>query len=66
LRGETTLEEAVAAIKRETRRLVRHQANWFKGDDPAIHWFDTADGAHLVDTIERFVRDWLGATSASL
>jgi tRNA dimethylallyltransferase len=66
LRGETTLEEAVAAIKRETRRLVRHQANWFKRDDPALYWFDAADGAHVIDTIERFVRDWLVGTPASL
>jgi tRNA dimethylallyltransferase len=66
LRGETTLEEAVAAIKRETRRLVRHQANWFKHEDPSIHWFDTADGAYAVDAVERFVRDWLVVTSASL
>ena len=66
LRGETTLEEAVAAIKRETRRLVRHQANWFKRDDVSIRWFDTADGSHAVDTVERCVRDWLVATPASL
>jgi tRNA dimethylallyltransferase len=59
LRGETTLEEAVAAIKRETRRFVRQQANWFKPDDPAIHWFDTAELDHAVKKIEQFVRDVL-------
>jgi tRNA dimethylallyltransferase len=40
LRGECDLEEAVRRIKRETRRFVRRQANWFKPTDPAIHWFD--------------------------
>jgi tRNA dimethylallyltransferase len=35
LRSEMTLEEAVAAIKRETRRFVRQQANWFKPGDPS-------------------------------
>jgi tRNA dimethylallyltransferase len=54
LRGEMALDEAVTAIKHETHRFVRQQANWFKPDDPAIHWFDAAEAA------ERFVRDWLG------
>jgi tRNA A37 N6-isopentenylltransferase MiaA len=34
LHGEITLDESVAAIKRETRRFVRQQANWFKPRDP--------------------------------
>lgn len=65
LRDEMILEEAVAAIKRETRRFVRHQANWFKRDDPAIHWFDATDGERVVGAIERFIRDWLVAAPAS-
>lgn len=40
LRGEVSLDEAVALIKKETRRFVRQQYNWFRLDDPAIHWFD--------------------------
>lgn len=65
LRGELTLDEAVAAIKRETRRFVRQQANWFKLDDPAIHWFDVTLGTQAVELartaeeIARFVRDRL-------
>jgi len=42
LRGEVTLEEAVALIKRHTRRFVRQQYNWFRLSDPTIHWFDAA------------------------
>ena len=38
LRGEGTLDDAVAEIRRATRQFVRRQANWFKMDDPAIHW----------------------------
>ena len=38
LRGQTSLEEAVVLIKRHTRQFVRRQANWFKENDPAIHW----------------------------
>ncbi len=40
LRGQCDLPEAVRRIRRETRRFVRRQANWFKPSDPAIHWFD--------------------------
>lgn len=40
LRGEVTLAEAVALIKKETRRFVRQQYNWFRLDDSRINWFD--------------------------
>ncbi len=40
LRGEVSLEEAVRLIKHDTRRFVRHQYNWFRLNDPLIHWFD--------------------------
>jgi tRNA dimethylallyltransferase len=40
LRGETSLEEAVQSIKRETRRFIRHQYNWFRPSAPHIRWFD--------------------------
>jgi len=40
LRGETSLEEAVQEIKRQTRRFIRQQYNWFRPSDPRIHWFD--------------------------
>ena len=44
LAGEASLDETVQAIKRATRRFVRHQANWFQPGDPRIHWLDaTAD-----------------------
>ena len=45
LRGEASLEEAVALIKRHTRRFVRQQANWFRADDPQIEWFDVSKAA---------------------
>jgi len=40
LRGEIPLEEAALCIKRETRRFIRHQYNWFRLSDPHIRWFD--------------------------
>ena len=42
LAGQATLAEVIQAIKRATRRFVRHQSNWFRLDDPRIHWVDAA------------------------
>lgn len=57
LRGDISLQEAVARMKRRTREFVRRQANWFKRDDKSIHWFRARDGA--VDEICALVRAWL-------
>jgi tRNA dimethylallyltransferase len=48
LRGEVNLEEAVALIKKETRRFVRQQYNWFRLDDPRINWFEAEAGFQEV------------------
>ena len=40
LRGEATLDEVAGAIKRNTRRFVRHQSAWFRKADPRVHWLD--------------------------
>jgi len=40
LQGEMGYDEAVAAIKQQTRRFVRQQYTWFSLDDPRIVWFD--------------------------
>ncbi len=40
LKGELDLREMADRIKAETHRLVRHQYNWFRLNDPRIHWFD--------------------------
>jgi tRNA dimethylallyltransferase len=42
LAGRAGLDEVVHEIKRATRRFVRHQANWFRSDDPRIHWIESA------------------------
>ena len=41
LRGECGLAEAIAAIRRDSRRFVRRQANWFRVLDPRIRWLET-------------------------
>lgn len=60
LRGEMTLDEAVAQMKRLTRVFVRRQANWFRENDPLIHWFEME--TNVAARIEQFIRgsdDWL-------
>ena len=58
LRGEVSRDEALALIKRHTRRFVRQQANWFRADDPSILWFDVSDADCRVVAAQ--IRDFLG------
>ncbi|HEX9018114.1 MAG TPA: tRNA (adenosine(37)-N6)-dimethylallyltransferase MiaA [Anaerolineaceae bacterium] len=58
IRGEMALDDAVAQMKRLTRRFIRHQVNWFKATDPAIHWFTA--GPDTVDEIESLLRSGEG------
>ena len=57
LRGEVSLKDAVALIKRHTRRFVRQQYNWFRLSDPNIHWIDASaiDYAALHDLVREFL-----------
>lgn len=42
IRGEISLEEALQAIKKDTRRFVHQQYTWFRLDDKRIRWFDVS------------------------
>jgi tRNA dimethylallyltransferase len=54
LQGKISLADAVQLIRRRTRSFVRRQANWFKLDDPEIHWFNTEDSpAEKIETLLR-------------
>lgn len=57
LKGKTTFAEAVVLIKRHTHEYVRRQANWFKPDDPAIHWYLASPSSDKE--IETLIRDWI-------
>ncbi len=57
LLGKITLEEAVLLIKRLTRQYVRRQANWFKQDDPNIHWFPV--GPDIFEKVEVLIKRFL-------
>jgi tRNA dimethylallyltransferase len=43
LEGTESLAESVAAIKRDTRRFIRQQYNWFRLSNPNIHWLDVGE-----------------------
>jgi len=60
LRGESSLEEAVAALKRDTRRFAKRQYTWFRAD-PRVQWLDvTSLGG------EQAVCDHIAAAAAAL
>lgn len=56
LEGQMTLPDAVAQIKTETHRFVRHQYTSFR-KMPAIHWFDLDQ--QPTDIIQALVVDFL-------
>ncbi len=61
LDGEIALEDAIALIKRKTRIFVRRQSNWFKLNDPGIHWFEV--GPNTKQEIQALIREWMNTES---
>lgn len=57
LHGKTSLDEAIALIKKNSRQFVRRQANWFKENDPNIHWFEMNE--KTTREISELIRGWL-------
>ena len=57
LRGELSLEDAKAQMRKVTRTFVRRQANWFKAQDAEIHWYEA--GEVKLDEIEKEIRIFL-------
>jgi tRNA dimethylallyltransferase len=55
VKGQISVEQAKVEMRRATRVFVRRQANWFKIDDPDIHWFE-AGQLNVVKAIEGFIR----------
>ena len=60
LRGEVTLAEAIALIKKQTRRFVHQQQTWFRADDPTIHWLEPG-GEPLAEMVSLLVTRQIGA-----
>lgn len=68
LTGELSLDEAVGLIKKETRRFIRQQYNWFRLDDPAIHWFDVSGESYeaLRELVAGFLAHAISLQECSL
>ena len=60
LQNKISYEDAIMLMKRRTRQFVRRQANWFKFNDPHIHWFVVSE--RIVEEITKFIQstdDWI-------
>ena len=57
--GEIDREEAVRLIKRNTRRLAKHQETWFRKFEP-IHWIDRSCLEDVADAAREAERYLLG------
>ena len=57
IQGKICLDEAILLMKRRTRTYVRRQANWFKENDPDIHWFQMTKDA--PGEMEKLIENWL-------
>lgn len=58
VRSEISKEEAVMLIKRNTRKFVRRQSNWFKLEDPNIQWFEMSE-AQVEQNILAYAKQFL-------
>ncbi len=52
LKGKISIDEVKILMRRNTRKFIRRQANWFKPDDPSIHWYSVEE-----DPLDEIVRD---------
>lgn len=43
--GVASLDACVVTIKQATHRFIRQQYNWFRLDDPRIHWIDVSQSS---------------------
>ncbi|NQW18476.1 MAG: tRNA (adenosine(37)-N6)-dimethylallyltransferase MiaA [Chloroflexi bacterium] len=57
LKGDISLDEAIALTRKSTRRLVRHQYGWFKLSDKRIKWHDVED--KQASDISETVGNWI-------
>lgn len=59
LQNEQNLEEAVNALKQNSRRFAKRQLTWFRNKMPA-EWFDmSADGEKIIIEIEKMTAGFL-------
>ena len=57
-RGETTLDDAVAKIKQDSRHYAKRQLTWFR-NKMNVQWYDLVSGRNTTNEIEADVKEWL-------
>ena len=56
LQGRCGLEDALARMARETRRLAKRQLTWLRAE-PEVHWFAPTQIREITETVEMFLSD---------
>jgi tRNA dimethylallyltransferase len=59
IKGQLTEEQARVEMRRATRIFVRRQANWFKGSDENIKWFEMSH--NVEEQVHRTILNWLNS-----
>jgi tRNA dimethylallyltransferase len=54
LEGKLPFEEAISAIKQNTRRFAKRQLTWFRRDEE-INWFEPQQGSEIIEFVENSV-----------
>ncbi len=54
LRGELSMDAAVAQMKRDTRRYAKRQMTWFRRL-PEVHWFEKGGASDALEKVKRFL-----------
>jgi tRNA dimethylallyltransferase len=52
--GNCTLDKAVSALKRDTRRYSKRQMTWFRAD-PEINWIKPSEINAFMPLIKKFL-----------
>jgi tRNA dimethylallyltransferase len=54
IKGESSLDDAVAQMKRDTRRYAKRQMTWFRRL-PEVHWFEPGEARAALEKVKRFL-----------
>lgn len=57
LRGERTLDEAIALVKRDSRRYAKRQMTWFNAD-PNIQWIEIKEAEPVETVVDRVLSQY--------
>jgi tRNA dimethylallyltransferase len=56
LEGKCSFEEAIIAIKQNTRRFAKRQLTWFRRDEE-INWFEPNQSAEIIEFVENKINN---------